>query len=334
MAAEREDQGKPTTKPGPQEQLASEAQLWARFAERATRRRARSWCAATCRSPGSLALRYRGASESFDDLLQVASLGLVNAVDRFDPEPRHPLHGLRLADHPRRAEAPLPRPRLDRAGAARPARPHGRSRQGDRRADRSSCSARPRSARSPSGSRSSRPTCSRCWRPTTTAARSRSTSPSAATRSTSRPPAEWVGERGRGLRAGRGQGRPRGGPPPPRRARAPRPAAALRRGHDPVADRRADRPLPDARLAHPAPHPGADPRARSTSDDAGATRARRRARRIATTRYSPVVVFLDPQLVGERLERAPDLGQRRGPRGAARRRRRASARSAGRSRRR
>ena len=34
----------------------------------------------------SLALRYRGASESFDDLLQVASLGLVNAVDRFDPE--------------------------------------------------------------------------------------------------------------------------------------------------------------------------------------------------------------------------------------------------------
>ncbi len=33
-----------------------------------------------------LALRYRSASESFDDLLQVANLGLLGAVDRFDPE--------------------------------------------------------------------------------------------------------------------------------------------------------------------------------------------------------------------------------------------------------
>ncbi len=32
-----------------------------------------------------LTQRYRGASESFDDLLQVANLGLVNAIDRFDP---------------------------------------------------------------------------------------------------------------------------------------------------------------------------------------------------------------------------------------------------------
>ena len=34
----------------------------------------------------NMALRYRHASEPFDDLLQVASLGLVNAIDRFDPE--------------------------------------------------------------------------------------------------------------------------------------------------------------------------------------------------------------------------------------------------------
>jgi RNA polymerase sigma-B factor len=33
-----------------------------------------------------LALRYRYTDEPFDDLLQVASLGLIKAIDRFDPE--------------------------------------------------------------------------------------------------------------------------------------------------------------------------------------------------------------------------------------------------------
>src|SRR5437899_1243564 len=34
----------------------------------------------------NLARRYAGAREPFDDLLQVASLGLVKAIDRFDIE--------------------------------------------------------------------------------------------------------------------------------------------------------------------------------------------------------------------------------------------------------
>jgi RNA polymerase sigma-B factor len=34
----------------------------------------------------SLALRYRGASEQLEDLIQVASLGLIKALDGFDPE--------------------------------------------------------------------------------------------------------------------------------------------------------------------------------------------------------------------------------------------------------
>jgi RNA polymerase sigma-B factor len=34
----------------------------------------------------SLALRYQRSGEPLDDLLQVASLGLVKAIDRFDPE--------------------------------------------------------------------------------------------------------------------------------------------------------------------------------------------------------------------------------------------------------
>lgn len=33
----------------------------------------------------SIAIRYRGKAESFEDLVQVASLGLVLSVDRFDP---------------------------------------------------------------------------------------------------------------------------------------------------------------------------------------------------------------------------------------------------------
>jgi RNA polymerase sigma-B factor len=73
------------TPPG-EEQLASEARLWARFVERRDPAIREELVRRYLPFAKSLTQRYRGASESFDDLLQVASLGLVNAIDRFDPE--------------------------------------------------------------------------------------------------------------------------------------------------------------------------------------------------------------------------------------------------------
>ena len=72
--------------PGPAEQLASESRLWARFAERRDPATREELVRRYLPFAKNLTLRYRGASESFDDLLQVASLGLVNAIDRFDPD--------------------------------------------------------------------------------------------------------------------------------------------------------------------------------------------------------------------------------------------------------
>jgi RNA polymerase sigma-B factor len=85
MAAKGQDQGQ-TKGPRPHRQLASEARLWAEFAERRDPAIREELVRRYLPFAKNLTLRYRGASESFDDLLQVASLGLVNAVDRFDPE--------------------------------------------------------------------------------------------------------------------------------------------------------------------------------------------------------------------------------------------------------
>ncbi len=71
--------------PGPGEGLAGEALLWRRLRDHGDPAAREELVRRYLPFAKNLALRYRGASESFDDLLQVANLGLVNAVDRFDP---------------------------------------------------------------------------------------------------------------------------------------------------------------------------------------------------------------------------------------------------------
>jgi RNA polymerase sigma-B factor len=66
--------------------LASENELWQRYRAQRDPAIREELVRRYLPFAKNLALRYRGASESFDDLLQVASLGLVNAIDRFDPE--------------------------------------------------------------------------------------------------------------------------------------------------------------------------------------------------------------------------------------------------------
>jgi RNA polymerase sigma-B factor len=88
MAAKRDE-----TRPAEQQPadhhvdgLASEHELWQRFAAERDPATREELVRRYLPFAKNLALRYRGASESFDDLLQVASLGLVNAIDRFDPK--------------------------------------------------------------------------------------------------------------------------------------------------------------------------------------------------------------------------------------------------------
>src|ERR1700755_1028774 len=71
---------------GPCEGLAPEALLWRRLRDQRDPAAREELVRRYLPFAKNLALRYRGASESFDDLLQVANLGLLNAVDRFDPE--------------------------------------------------------------------------------------------------------------------------------------------------------------------------------------------------------------------------------------------------------
>lgn len=86
MNTEKTPRSADQSRPGPGEGLASERVLWARFVKDRDPAIREELVRRYLPFAKNLALRYRGASESFDDLLQVASLGLVNAIDRFDPE--------------------------------------------------------------------------------------------------------------------------------------------------------------------------------------------------------------------------------------------------------
>src|SRR3954451_18394762 len=87
MAAKRKtDLTDLTAGPDTEQKLASESVLWERFAASRDPAIREELVERNLAFAKRLALRYRGASESFEDLLQVASLGLVNAIDRFDPE--------------------------------------------------------------------------------------------------------------------------------------------------------------------------------------------------------------------------------------------------------
>jgi RNA polymerase sigma-B factor len=87
MPAERPSEEKePNPSPGADARLAGEAELWRRFSKTRDPAIREELVRRNLPFAKRLALRYRGASESFDDLLQVANLGLINAIDRFDPE--------------------------------------------------------------------------------------------------------------------------------------------------------------------------------------------------------------------------------------------------------
>jgi RNA polymerase sigma-B factor len=81
-----EDETRLASGPGPGEHLADEEALWRRFMRDRDPAIREELVRRNLPFAKRLARRYRGASESFDDLLQVASLALVNAVDRFDPD--------------------------------------------------------------------------------------------------------------------------------------------------------------------------------------------------------------------------------------------------------
>jgi RNA polymerase sigma-B factor len=75
----------PTPSPGPGEQLAGERRLLERYAQEHSPIVREELVERFMPLARRLAARYAGGAEPFDDLVQVASVGLVKAIDRFDP---------------------------------------------------------------------------------------------------------------------------------------------------------------------------------------------------------------------------------------------------------
>ena len=71
--------------PGPKEQLAHERELLERYYRQRDQTVREELVQRFMPLARRLAARYRGDREPLDDLVQVASLGLVKALDRFDP---------------------------------------------------------------------------------------------------------------------------------------------------------------------------------------------------------------------------------------------------------
>ena len=71
----------------------SERELWSRFTEHRDQAARAELVELYMPLARRMASRYAGVSEPYDDLLQVASLGLLNAVDRFDASRGTPFAG-------------------------------------------------------------------------------------------------------------------------------------------------------------------------------------------------------------------------------------------------
>ena len=82
----------------------------------------------------ALARRFSNGAEQLDDLAQVGALGLIKAVDRYDPRCGGSARRLCDPDDPRRDPPLPPRQRLAAAAATRPARASSRARSATGRA--------------------------------------------------------------------------------------------------------------------------------------------------------------------------------------------------------